>query len=188
MIYLNQYTNNLLIEECIDSWGPRLDALSWNEKLWLLGSVVTEIGNAEEELSDESIEAAEAIRGQWESEGISLVRALADLLDDGVSRNLRSYGVDNAWVDWAVETLGQRMQQLSINDHAWVLYTLVYDLVDGCNLPLKSELDECAAWLENGGLTDQTELIKTARAIAELVQEEYQATPYPWDREVPEIA
>lgn len=186
MTFINAYTNNYLTEACIETWGASLESLSWNEKLWLLGDVVAAIGNPEEELSDECCEASEAIKGQGEEEGIILVRALTDLLDDSVNKHLQDYLV-NDWVEDAVECLGSRLQQLSVCEHAWVIYSLIYDLVEGQDLPHFDELDECAKWLENGFLADEKELIKTARAIAELIQEQYQATPYPWEGETPEI-
>ena len=186
MIYANSYTNNLFTDKCIQVWGGSLESLSWNEKLWLLGDVVSALVDPSEELSDEAIEAAEAIKSQNELDSIILVRALADLLDDSVCNYLRDYLV-NDWVEDAVECLGSRLQQLTINEHSWVLYKLIYNLVDGQDLLHKDELDECSKWLKSGGLTDQEELIKTARAIAELIQEQYQATPYPWEGEAPEI-
>ena len=177
---VNSYTNNELTQNCIETWGKRLEALSWNEKLCLLNAVIGALGDPNEELSNAACEAASQIIKVGDLEGIVLVRALCDLMGDSVCDPLTSY-TDNDWAINAAETWGERLGDLSLNDHSWILWTLTNSLLSGENLIHEDEIANCSEWLENGGLTDQEELHATARAIAELIQEQYENEPLPWE-------
>ena len=169
---LSAYTENSLTAACIETWGEQLEALNWNEKLWLLRDIISALGNPNKPLSDAACEAAEEITGIEINEKVAMLRALCDLMDDSVCDPLVAY-IDN---DWAIEAgivWGDRLGDLRLNDHAWITYSLISSLVDGRNLPRKEELEECSAWLENGGLNDCQELIWVARALGEIILEQY---------------
>ena len=168
---INEYTSNQLTQNLAEAWGTKLEALNIPEKLQLLKDIVAQIGDAEEELSDECIYAAEELPVVDESEYLQLIKGLSDLLTGGKGQALIYYSD----LDWATEagiTWGDELEDLSLSDHAYLIYKVVDNLLEGTDdsfFPNGEALDECASWIEENFEAGQGELALVARGVANLL-------------------
>ena len=172
---INTYADNAVTELISEVLSQDLSSLNLDEIFNLLWDVIANIGNAEEEMSDVAIEAAKTIKDATEDpiEGIALVLGLAELLDKRVSSPLSDY-VSGWWVSEAMESFGEGLSKLTLNEHSWILFCLLQDCVEMDNVD-EEQFDEINNWLETNTdkTIEQSELIPVARAIAHIAVEQY---------------
>ena len=129
-----------------------IEQFDGNEKLWLLGDVITQLGSANEELSDGSIEAAEEIKKIPKREQIeNLVGICFTKFSDDES--LAAYA-DGEFTDECIESWGEHLEKLSYNDATWIVYCAIYAAVNAAQLSNRDLLDELAGSIENGALSE----------------------------------
>ena len=171
---INEYTNNLLTRNLAETWGNKLEALNIPEKLQLLKDMVATIGDSSEvEISAESIEAAEKlpyVEEINESDYLQLIKGLSDLLT-GYGKSLVCYS-DLDWAKEVCKIWGDRLEILSISDHAYLIYQGINNLLEDTDddyFPHGKELDECAIWMEENFEGAPGELALVARGVANLI-------------------
>ncbi len=176
MTIINTYTDNQLADLIYNKFGSNLVSLNLDEQLYLLQACVCYIGDAEEEMQDDAIEAAKQIEKTTDRpvEAMALILGLGDLLDDRVSKPISNY-VTNWWSDAAQEAFGASLENMSVTEKAWNLYSLLLEIVDHDEISSGDEIDEIDAWVltacEYG--FEQRELILVARAIAHIAVESF---------------
>ena len=172
---INTYADNAVSELISEVLSQDLSELNLDEILNLLWDLIANIGGDIEISNDIAKEAADSIKQVIENpvEAIALILGLADLMDARVKQPLSDY-VSNPWVDAAMEAFGDRLENLDINDHSWILYCLLEKCTD------RSEVDEEKTSYINEGLQEninftiaEFELIPAARAIAHIAVERY---------------
>lgn len=174
MAVIDTYTSNDLTGLISGMFGEQLEALNMDEMLNILWDIVANVGDAEEEIDEDALEAAKAIRQVEEaSECLNLILGLTELLNS-MDRPLSSF-INNGWTQEASDTFGRYLEGLSENDHAWILYRLLQHAVDVTNFRYEEEMEEIGEWLEDN--TDenieQSELIQVARALALMAVERW---------------
>ena len=148
-----------------------ISRMDWNEQLWLLGDVLSALGDADVELSDASIEAGETIQHLPQQEQMELICGISHIVF-GDSQELLSEYSESEWTKEAIETWGEHLEALEDNDCFWILFQSVYATVDGTNLPHRDELDEMAESIEKGALSEP-DLKVLARQLAHSISLEY---------------
>ena len=171
---IDTFTSNQLTDLIERKFGSSLAALNLDEQLYLLNACVCYIGDAEEEMQDDAIEAAKQIEKTTEIpvEAMGLILGLGDLLDDRVVKSLYDY-VINWWSDAAQEAFGNSLECMSINEKAWNLYSLLQEVVDHDEMTSTEAIDEIDEWILNACESgfEQHELIRVARALANIAIE-----------------
>ena len=174
MAQVDTYTTNALTELLDDGFGADLHSLDINEMLNILWDIVANIGDAEEEISEDACEAAKAIRRLEEpSESLNLILGLSELMHS-TDRPLSSF-VNNVWTQEASDTFGRYLEHLPKNDHSWILYCLLQSSIDTSSFCYSEEMEEIGEWLEinTDENIEQSELIQVARAIALMAVERF---------------
>ena len=176
MTLINTYTDNQLTDLIFNHFGSNLAALNLDEQLYLLQTCVCYIGDAEEEMHSDAIEAAKQIEKTTEIpvEAMALVLGLGELLDERVNKFLSDY-VNNWWTEAAMEAFGKSLDRMTINERAWNLYSLLQEIVDHNELVNREQIESVDEWLLNAceyGFS-QENLIRTARALANIAVENY---------------
>jgi len=149
----------------------KVHSYSWNEKLWLLGDVVCQLGNEDMELTDECIEASEAIKQLDRNDTISSIAGLVAIKFRSHDSDISEWNTSEFVIDCG-ETWGDRLDELSTNEALWLVYQGVYEKVDALNLPNREELDDIAEYIECGGL-DRYELTRMCADLTNTIYEEY---------------
>ena len=91
---LLDFANNSFTQECVETWGKSLEALTWQEKVYFLDWATLYLGNADLELSTEAEEYAVKLE---ESEECDVLQACASL--SNTIHNFRGQELnDRAWV------------------------------------------------------------------------------------------
>ena len=174
MTSIDTYADNQLTDLISQKFGRNLAALNLDEQLYLLQACVCYIGDAEEEMHSDAIEAAKQIEKTTEIpvEAMSLVLGLGDLLDIRVNYPLSNY-VTNWWSSAAMEAFGNSLDRMTLNERAWNLYSLLQEIVDHDEMTSTDAIDEIDEWILNACESgfEQHELIRVARAIAHIAIE-----------------
>jgi hypothetical protein len=119
--------------------------------------VVAAQGDANEELSDGAIEAAELIREIQELEQLRIIYGIATIKfysEESPTSPDPIFHYSNC--DFAIEcgvTWGDYLQDLSFNDALWILHQAIYQLVNAAKLVHRDALDDLAEGIENGALS-----------------------------------
>ena len=174
MAQVDTYTTNALTELLDDGFGADLHSLDINEMLNILWDIVANIGDAEEEISEDACEAAKAIRRLEEpSESLNLILGLSELMHS-TDRPLSSF-VNNWWTQQASNTFGEYLEELSNNDHSWILYCLLQSAVEPDEIRCVEGMEYVGRWLEinTDENIEQSELIQVAKAIALMAVERW---------------
>ena len=179
MTLINHYTSNQLTEIISDAFGEDLECLNLDEMLNVLWDIIANIGDAEEEISQDATDAAMAVRQTIEqpTNAINLILGLTDLLDKRVNKFLSDY-TESWWVEPAADAFGNSLDRLTANEHSWILYCLLQRAVDTDCFEHIAEMELIGDWLEinTDENIDQFELIKVARAVALMAVERYFAS------------
>ncbi|MEO0968503.1 MAG: hypothetical protein AAFX80_09220 [Cyanobacteria bacterium J06639_18] len=176
MHIINSFADNQLTDLIFHHFGANLETLNIDEQLYLLQACVCYIGDAEEEMHSDAIEAAKQIEKTTEIpvEAMALVLGLGELLDERVNKFLSDY-VNNWWSEAAMEAFGNSLDRMTINERAWNLYSLLQEIVDHNELVNREKIESVDEWILNAceyGFA-QHELIRVARAIAHIAAETY---------------
>ena len=176
MTIINTYADNQLSDVIFNKFGSNLASLNLDEQLYLLQACVCYIGDAEEEMQDDAIEAAKQIEKTTERpvEAMALILGLGDLLDIRVNYPLSNY-VKNGWSEAAMEAFGNSLDRLTINEKAWNLYSLLQEIVDHDEISSGDDIDEIDEWILNACESgfEQHELIRVTRAVAHIAVESF---------------
>ena len=174
MAVIDTYTSNDLTALISGMFGEQLEALNMDEMLNILWDIVANVGDAEEEISQDAHEAAKAIRQVTElSECVNLILGLIELLHS-MDRPLSSF-INNEWTQEASDTFGRYLEHLPKNDHSWILYCLLQSSIDTSSFCYSEEMEEIGDWLEinTDENIEQSELILVGRAIALMALERF---------------
>ncbi len=169
MTIINTYADNQLTDLIFNHFGSNLASLNLDEQLYLLETVVCYIGDAEEEMQDDAIEAAKQLKLTTETpvEAMALILGLGDLLD--IKAPLTNY-LTNWWTEAAIEAFGASLEKLTTNEKAWNLYSLLQEIIEHGKITWAEEIDSIDIAIDSANLTQQ-ELIKVARAISHIAVE-----------------
>ena len=175
---INTYAENTVTALISQEFGSDLAGLNLDEILNLLWDVTAVIGDSDEPLGDDVMTAAESLREVVGKpvEAIALILGLTDLMDARVKSPLTDY-VSNYWTDAAVDAFGERLENLPLNDHSWILFHLLQTCVDldDVSQEIFAKSNEIDEWLqENAYFTiEEHEIIPVARAIAHIAVERF---------------
>ena len=179
MTLINHYTYNQLTELISDAFGQDLGCLNLDEMLNVLWDIIANIGDAEEEMSQDAIDAAMAVRQAVEqpTDAMKLILGLTDLLDQRVNKTLAEY-TDSWWAKSAAEAFGNSLERLTTNEQTWILYCLLQRAVEPECFEHDAEMESIGEWLEinTDENIEQFELIGVARAVALMSVERYFAS------------
>ena len=151
-----------------------IEQFDWNEKLWLLGDVVTHLGDGLAQLSDGAIEAAEALKLltlDEDFETLGIIYGIATIkLHCPDSPTTPDPIVHYSDTEFAIEcgvTWGDYLEELGFNDALWILHQGIYERVNAAKLQHPDELDELAENIENRALsTDALKLLGSQLAFS----------------------
>ncbi len=173
---VDTFTTNQLTDLIERKFGSALAALNLDEQLCLLQACVCYIGDAEEEMQEDAIEAAKQIGDTTERpvEAMALILGLGDLLDIRVNYPLSNY-VTNDWSEAAMEAFGASLDRLTINEKAWNLFSLLSEIVDHDEISSGDDIEAIDEWILNACESgfEQHELIRVARAVAHIAVESF---------------
>ncbi|MGB3761111.1 MAG: hypothetical protein WBA07_32855 [Rivularia sp. (in: cyanobacteria)] len=137
-----------------------IEQFDWNEKLWLLGDVVTHLGDGLAQLSDGAIEAAECLKLLTQDDdfetlgiiyGISIIKLHCP--DSPTSPEPIVHYSDTEFAIDCGRSWGDYLEELSFNDALWILHQAIYERVNAAKLAHRDELDELAEGIEKGALS-----------------------------------
>ena len=178
MLYLNNYTNNLYTAKCIEMFGARAQSLSIPERCYLLADVLTVIDEPGEVHDDYFSPIVDNLTIHDEHELIVLQRALCSLLDDLCEDPLEDY-LQTQWTLTATDCYGNCLQDLSQSEIATLAHAVAEALIENQEIVNQEELDLMAEQIELGIFENWEEAIAVARALSEIIQEDYENIPDP---------
>lgn len=142
-----------------------IEQFDWNERLWLLGDVVTHLGDGNAELGDDALQAAELIKQCPKLEQLKMIYSMSMIKFHSFkySPTIPFSFTDYSECDLAIEmaeTWGGYLEKLSFNDAMWILHQAIYSTVNAAKLVHRDDLDGLAEGIENGALsTDGLKLL-----------------------------
>ncbi len=183
------------VEGPVDGWllnefERDLSDLNWHETLWLFGTVLNEVIDADEVIDPLTRRALAQINERKipPSELIRIIVALCDLMDEDENYKIDDYEFDsnNTWIDWAIANLGgEQLNYLSQTEMAWLICEITFSNSSGITTSWalttenKNKFDKFEEWLKNDPdslrlYPDlEAEFILIARGIGEILEQKY---------------